>query len=110
MPVRDSSVPAVPDRGLGEEVVFPGVDLGAVRRGGLPVAPHGRHVELGERVDDRRGRLLDLGGGRVLVPGQGQLVDADLTAHVRCDLRWAEQRAVGERGQHVPRQKYPSRW
>ena len=43
-------------------------------------------------------------GGGVLVGGQRQLVHADLAAHVGGDLGRAEQGAVREHRQHVPRQ------
>jgi hypothetical protein len=70
MPVGDASIAPVPDGRFREEVVLPRVDLGAVRGNGLPVAPHAGHVQLAERVDDRRRRFLNLAGGGVLVACQ----------------------------------------
>jgi len=102
-PERDPAEPAVPDRGLGQQIVLPGVDLRAVGRRGLPVTPHPRHVQLRERVDDIGRRFVDLPGVGVLVPGGVDLVRAD-PAHMPGDLGGSEIAAVGERGHHVPAQ------
>ena len=51
-PERDRAEPAVADVGLGQQVVLPRVELGAVGCRGVPVAPHPRHVQFREGVDE----------------------------------------------------------
>lgn len=92
---RQAAVPAVADVGLGQQVVLPGVDLGAVDGDNLRVAPHPGHVQGREGVDHIRRALADLVGGGVLVARGVDLVGRNLAAHVPGDLGRPEVPAVG---------------
>jgi hypothetical protein len=102
--IRDPAGPAVPDRGLGQEVVDERVDLGAVGGHAGPVTPGADQVQLAERVDDVGDGAVQLADGDVAAGGGPQLVGGD-PGDVPGGLRRAEVGAVGERGQHVAEER-----
>jgi hypothetical protein len=70
VPHRDATKSPIPDVGLGQHVVLPGVVLGAVDPGLADIAPHVRQVELNEHVDHVRRGGVQLFRGDVLVARQ----------------------------------------
>ena len=92
---------SVADAGLGEQVVFPGGDLGTVGANGRPVAPQAGDVQPVEGVDHVGFGRLQPVKAAVLVEGAGQLAGGNLFGHVAGQLGRAHVGAVAKRGGHV---------